>query len=61
MPNQRFVMSSPNPSATDVPTLGVTKEDFIDAFKWYYVHLLGRDENFQSSPFYACEALENDS
>ncbi|MEY3880463.1 MAG: hypothetical protein RIQ94_1259 [Pseudomonadota bacterium] len=57
MPNQRFVTSNPNTSATNVSILGITKEDFIDAFKWYYVHLLGREENFHSSPFYACEAL----
>jgi starch phosphorylase len=57
MPNKRFVMSKPKPSITDVAKLGVTKEAFIDDFKWYYVHLLGRDETFRSSPFYACEAL----
>jgi starch phosphorylase len=57
MPNKRFVTSKPISSITDVPVLGVTKEDFIDDFKRYYVHLLGRDENFRSSPFYACEAL----
>jgi len=57
MPNKRFVTSKPISSITDVPILGVTKEDFIDDFKRYYVHLLGRDENFRSSPFYACEAL----
>ncbi|PPK71487.1 starch phosphorylase [Methylobacter tundripaludum] len=57
MPNKRFVTSKPKSSITDVPILGVTKEDLIDDFKQYYVHLLGRDENFRSSPFYACEAL----
>lgn len=57
MPNKRFVKSKPTSSITDVPILGVSKEDFIDDFKRYYVHLLGRDENFRSSPFYACEAL----
>ena len=57
MPNKRFVTSKPKPSITEVPMLGVKKEDFVDDFKQYYVHLLGRDENFRSSPFYACEAL----
>jgi starch phosphorylase len=57
MPNKRFVTSKPKSSITDVAILGVTKEDFTDDFKRYYVHLLGRDENFRSSPFYACEAL----
>jgi starch phosphorylase len=57
MPNKRFVTSKPKPSITDVAKLGVSKEDFIGDFKWYYVHVLGRDENFRSSPFYACEAL----
>lgn len=57
MPNKRFVASKPKSSITDVAILGIKKEDFIDDFKRYYVHLLGRDENFRSSPFYACEAL----
>ena len=57
MPNNRFVTSKPKASITDVSILGVKKEDFVDDFKHYYVHLLGRDENFRSSPFYACEAL----
>ncbi|MGZ5009931.1 MAG: glycogen/starch/alpha-glucan phosphorylase [Methylobacter sp.] len=57
MPNKRFILSKPIPSITDVPTLGVKKENFIEDFKRYYVHSLGRDENFRSSPFYACEAL----
>ncbi len=57
MPNKRFVTSKPKSSITNVPKLGVTKDDFIDDFKQYYVHLMGRDENSRSSPFYACEAL----
>ncbi|MDP1774515.1 MAG: glycogen/starch/alpha-glucan phosphorylase [Methylobacter sp.] len=57
MPNKRFVTSKPKSSITEVSILGVKREDFIDDFKRYYVHLLGRDENFRSSPFYACEAL----
>jgi starch phosphorylase len=50
-------MSKPKSSITDVAILGIAKEDFIDDFKRYYVHLLGRDVTFRSSPFYACEAL----
>jgi len=57
MPNKRFVTSKPKSSITEVAILGIKREDFIDDFKRYYVHLLGRDENFRSSPFYACEAL----
>jgi starch phosphorylase len=57
MPNKRFVLSKPKSSITDVARLGIAKEDFIDDFKRYYVHLLGRDVTFRSSPFYACEAL----
>jgi starch phosphorylase len=57
MPNKRFVMSKPVSSITDVSILGVKKQDFVDDFKHYYVHQLGRDENFRSSPFYVCEAL----
>jgi starch phosphorylase len=34
----------------------MTVKDFIDDFRQYYVHLLGRDES-SSSPFYASEAL----
>ncbi|MGR9013158.1 MAG: glycogen/starch/alpha-glucan phosphorylase [Gammaproteobacteria bacterium] len=57
MPNKRFVLSKPKSSITEVSMLGVKKEDFVEDFKRYYVHLLGRDENFRSSPFYAYEAL----
>ena len=57
MPNKRFVSSKPKSSITEVSILGVKKEDFVEDFKRYYVHLLGRDENFRSSPFYAYEAL----
>ena len=57
MPNKRFVTSKPKASITDVSQLGVKKEDFVDDFKHYYVHLLGRDRNFRSSPFYVREAL----
>jgi starch phosphorylase len=56
MPTQPFVTSKPKPSITQLPEQGVEKEDFIQYFKQYYVHLLGRDENHQS-PFYADEAL----
>jgi starch phosphorylase len=41
---------------TNLPEQGMEKTDFIDDFKQYYVHLLGRDEH-TSSPFYAGEAL----
>ena len=43
-------------SITHLPEQGMKKKDFIDDFKQYYVHLLGRDEH-TSSPFYAGEAL----
>ena len=56
MPTQPFVTSKPKPSITQLPEQGVEKEDFIQYFKQYYVHLLGRDESHQS-PFYADEAL----
>jgi len=52
----KFVISKPTPSITHLPEQGVKKHDFIDYFKQYYVHLLGRDESHQS-PFYAGEAL----
>lgn len=56
MPANRFVISTPNPSITKLPEQGRKKSDFIDDFKQYYVHLLGRDENCRS-PYYAGEAL----
>ncbi|TAN71837.1 MAG: glycogen/starch/alpha-glucan phosphorylase [Methylobacter sp.] len=56
MPSNRFVISNPKPSITKLPEQGRKKSDFIDDFKQYYVHLLGRDENCRS-PYYAGEAL----
>ncbi|MFZ2312105.1 MAG: glycogen/starch/alpha-glucan phosphorylase, partial [Methylobacter sp.] len=56
MPANKFVTSKPKLSITKLPELGMTKEDFIDDFKQYYIHLLGRDERCRS-PFYAGEAL----
>ena len=56
MPTNRFVISQPKPSITELPKQGVEKQDFINYFKQYYVHLLGRDESHQS-PLYAGEAL----
>ena len=56
MPIKPFVTSKPTSSITQLPEQGVEKQDFINYFKQYYVHLLGRDESHQS-PFYADEAL----
>ncbi|MGZ8164798.1 MAG: glycogen/starch/alpha-glucan phosphorylase [Methylobacter sp.] len=56
MPTKKFVTSKPKSSITQLPEQGVKKQDFINYFKQYYVHLLGRDESHQS-PFYADEAL----
>lgn len=56
MPCRHFITSKPNASITELPELGMTKEDFIADFKQYYVHCLGRDEDCRS-PFYAGEAL----
>ena len=56
MPINQYVISHPKPSITELPKQGVEKQDFINYFKQYYVHLLGRDESHQS-PFYAGEAL----
>ena len=56
MPSNKFVISKPKPSITKLPEQGKKKSDFIDDFKQYYVHLLGRDENCRS-PYYAGEAL----
>ncbi len=56
MPKSKFIISKPKSSITKLPEQGNKKHDFIDDFKQYYVHLLGRDENCRS-PFYAGEAL----
>lgn len=56
MPTNKFVISKPKASITKLSEQGLTKHDFIDDFKQYYVHLLGRDENCRS-PYYAGEAL----
>jgi len=56
MPTNKFVISNPKSSITQLLEQGLTKHDFIDDFKQYYVHLLGRDENCRS-PYYAGEAL----
>jgi len=56
MPNNKYVKSKPKPSIINLPKKGVKKNDFIDDFKQYYVHLLGRDENCRA-PFYAVSAL----
>jgi glycogen phosphorylase len=56
MPTNKFVISKPKSSITKLPEQGLKKHDFIDDFKQYYVHLLGRDESCRS-PYYAGEAL----
>ncbi|HEY5139202.1 MAG TPA: glycogen/starch/alpha-glucan family phosphorylase, partial [Methylococcales bacterium] len=56
MPTNQFVLSKPKSSITKLPKKGMMKNDLIDDFKEYYVHLLGRDESCRS-PFYAGEAL----
>ncbi|MGZ5058131.1 MAG: glycogen/starch/alpha-glucan phosphorylase [Methylobacter sp.] len=56
MPTNKFIISNPKPSITKLPEQGSKKVDFINDFKQYYVHLLGRDENCRS-PYYAGEAL----
>jgi len=56
MPTRQFITSCPNPLITQVPKLGMEKQDFINDFKQYYIHLLGRDQLCRS-PLYASEAL----
>ncbi|CAA9890741.1 glycogen phosphorylase [Candidatus Methylobacter favarea] len=56
MSTNQFVTSKPKLSIIQLPDQGMTKKDFIDDFKQYYIHLLGRDERCRS-PFYAGEAL----
>ncbi len=56
MPNNIFQKSNPCASITNLPHLGLKKDDFIADFKRYYSHRLGRDQNCRS-PHYAYEAL----
>ncbi|BCG62474.1 MAG: glycogen phosphorylase [Methyloprofundus sp.] len=56
MPNNSFKKSTPCASITNLPDLGLEKDDFIADFKRYYSHRLGRDQNCRS-PHYAYEAL----
>ncbi len=56
MPNNIFKKSTPCASITNLPDLGLEKDDFIADFKRYYSHRLGRDQNCRS-PHYAYEAL----
>jgi len=44
MPTKQFIKSNPRLSAIELPEQGMTKKDFLDSFKQYYIHLLGRDE-----------------
>jgi len=53
---KRFELSTPKPSITQLPNLGMDKQDFTADFKQYYIHLLGRDEDCRS-PYYAYEGL----
>ncbi len=55
MPNNRFKKSHPKPSITKIAKLGMDKKSFQQAFKHYYLHRLGRDENCRS-PYYAYTA-----
>ena len=56
MPTNKFVSSKPKLSIIKLPEQGMKKHDFVEDFKKYYVHLLGRDERCRS-PYYANEAL----
>lgn len=56
MPTRKFILSHPKSSIIKIPQQGMKKKDFIEDFKQYYVHLLGRDQSCRS-PYYAGEAL----
>ncbi len=56
MPSSKFQKSHPKATITKLPKLGMDKKSFIDDFKHYYTHRLGRDQNC-TSPHYAYEAL----
>jgi starch phosphorylase len=57
MSTKKFVTKNLTiPLMANLAVQGMEKKDFIDDFKQYYVHLLGRDEH-SSSLFYAGEAI----
>ena len=56
MPHRVFQKSKPKATICKLPHLGMDKQNFVDDFKRYYGHRLGRDENCRS-PHYAYEAL----
>ncbi|MCK4493889.1 MAG: glycogen/starch/alpha-glucan phosphorylase, partial [Methylococcales bacterium] len=56
MPHRVFQKSKPKATICKLPHLGMEKQNFINDFKRYYGHRLGRDENCRS-PHYAYEAL----
>lgn len=56
MPEKRFKLSKPKPTITQLPKLGMDKQQLIADFKHYYGHRLGRDQSCKS-PHYAYEAL----
>ena len=56
MPTRSFEKSKPKKDITSVPELGMDKNAFIEDFKRYYSHRLGRDANCRS-PHYANQAL----
>jgi len=56
MKNKEFTISKPSDSITDLPSKGLSKNDFIVSIKEYYINLLGRDEQSKNT-HYAYEAL----
>jgi len=56
MPNREFILSKPSESIIEVSSKGIKKKDFINSFKEYYIHVLGRDEQSRNI-HYAYEAL----
>jgi starch phosphorylase len=56
MPHRVFQKSTPKATICKLPHLGMNKQDFINDFKRYYGHRLGRDNSCES-PHYAYEAL----
>ncbi|MGR9115937.1 MAG: glycogen/starch/alpha-glucan phosphorylase [Gammaproteobacteria bacterium] len=56
MSNKPSIKNNPKLALINLPAQGMTKQDFIEDFKQYYIHLLGRDEKCRA-PYYAAEAL----
>lgn len=57
MPTKALLRSSPIPSLTELPPLGMDTDSIAEDFRRYFLHALGRDKYSVSSPHYPYMAL----